>query len=85
MEKNDYLSTKEEIEKSNKELEIKIKELEDQRGIPKQTLKEKINTAKQIAKENINRTSAEISNDIIDNFVEYIKVYNDRFEGTSCN
>lgn len=80
IEKNRYLSSKEEIEKQNSEIEVKIKELEKQRGIPKQTLKEKIDNAKKIAKENINRSNEKLTDDIIDNFVEYIKVYNDRFE-----
>ena len=78
--KEDYLIKKQEIDKTNDDLNKKLEELESKRGIPKETLKERLVNLKQIIANKLKWNENVVPEELVDNFVEKITVYNDRFE-----
>lgn len=78
--KEEYIKKKSELEQSSDVLKQRNKELLLQKGIPMNTLETKLKGLKQSIIEHLNFSAGEISEDIIENTVEYIKVKDKVFE-----
>ncbi len=78
--KDIYIKKKEELDISISRINKENSELISKRGIPKNILKDKIENLKQCIIDNLNYHENNVSDDIIDNFVENVIVHKDKFE-----
>lgn len=78
--KDIYIKKKEELDISISRMTKENNELILKKGIPKNILKDKIKNLKQCIIDNLNYHENNVSDDIIDNFVEKVIVHKDKFE-----
>lgn len=78
--KEEYKTKKEEIEKNNELLENQKKELENKYGIPKDSLKERIKNIKKKVDEYLGNANKSVSDDMLEEIVESITVHKNYFE-----
>lgn len=79
IDKETYKNKKEELDNNIAKINKVNNELILKKGIPKDILKDKIKNLKQCILNNLNCNENNISDDIIDNFVERVIVYKDKF------
>lgn len=80
VEKKDYVIKKKEIESSNSSINIKLNELRNTPSTSEENIKARIKALKQNIEENLNFDKNNISDEMIDSFVEKVVVHKDRFE-----
>jgi len=80
LEKDEYIKKKGELQSCINGLKKRNEELEQQKGIPLENLEEKIKGIKQAIIDNLNFNTGEISEEIIESVVEFVKVKKDVFE-----
>ena len=78
--KDIYIKKKEELDISISRMTEENNELILKKGIPKNILEDKIKNLKQCIIDNLNYHENNVSDDIIDNFVEKVIVHKDKFE-----